>query len=136
MPDTFWRVVLFSASAATKSRAISLHFLHLLIISSCRQVRDAEVQGCSSPHPTHCIKRSHLPPAARCHILGCPHTSRGPQVKQVADSYSVFLEPVMCRESIYRGRREKRCMDRCPAGILGFFRCSCLTCGEINKSLD
>lgn len=27
-------------------------------------------------------------------------------MKQVADSYSAFLEPVMCRESIYRGRRD------------------------------
>lgn len=29
------------------------------ISSTCQQVRDVEVQGCSSPHPTHCIKHSH-----------------------------------------------------------------------------
>lgn len=57
------------------------------------------------PHPTHCIKHSH--PSARRHTLRCPHTARGLQVKQVADRCCIFLEPLMCHESIYRGRREK-----------------------------
>lgn len=78
-----------------------------------QQVRDVEVQGCSSQHPTHCIK--HSQPSACCHTLRCPHTARGLQVKQVADRYYIFLEAVMRREVIYRGRREKK------GARLGFF---------------
>lgn len=55
-------------------------------------MRDVEVQGYSSPHPTHCIKHSHPLLAA---IHSGAHTARGLQVKQVADRYCIFLEAVM-----------------------------------------
>lgn len=91
----------FRLPAETESAVMALT-LHL----PAHHLHSPAGERCWGVHlhiPRAALKHSHR--SARRRTLGCPHThGEGCRWSRVADSYSVFLEPVMCCQSIYRGR--------------------------------